>query len=305
SIGNHDGTLIGNPQWMIGKVGSHCLEFDGDGDKVSVAGNVEMGTDFTMCAWVSWDYKASGWSVILAKGGDGETPATDFKALFVHQDSSFNFSYEYNGGTNYPIDSGFDLSIGEWYFLAVVRDDSNDMVFMYVNGDCVKTESSTPDPSVNSAPFMIGRYTSGGGGFVGKIDDACVYNRSLSDEEIEQLYKQSLAGFSYTAPGFVDANDGDYHLLSERGRYWSEHDVWVLDEVTSPAIDGGDPNIQPTEEPMPNGGRINMGAYGNTAYSSMSEWALLSDFNRDGIVDFVDFAIFADSWLEKEEWKNE
>ncbi|MFC1738672.1 LamG-like jellyroll fold domain-containing protein [Planctomycetota bacterium] len=306
SIDNHDGTLIGNPQWSAGKVGSHCLEFDGNGDKVNVAGDVEMGTDFTMCAWVNRDTIESGSRVMLLKGDIGDSLATNNKGMYLASDGDFRMMYEYgSGGTNYVLDSGFDLAVGEWYFLAVVRDDSDDSVSMYVDGSLVFEELSTPAPSVNSASFRIGEWATGEGQFDGKIDNARVYNRSLSDEEIEQLYKQSLAGFSYIDPGFADANDGDYHLLSERGRYWPEHDVWVLDDVTSPGIDGGDPNVNPMNERMPNGGRINMGAYGNTAYASMSEWALLADFNFDGIVDFIDYAAFADSWLEKEEWKNE
>ncbi|MHC4865369.1 MAG: LamG domain-containing protein [Planctomycetota bacterium] len=76
-----------------------------------------------------------------------------------------------------------------------------------------------------------------------------------------------------TDPLFADANSGDYHLLSEYGRYWQEHGVWVFDEVSGGCIDGGDPNVGPWDEPMPNGDRINMGCYGGTAYASMSEWA--------------------------------
>jgi predicted outer membrane repeat protein len=72
-------------------------------------------------------------------------------------------------------------------------------------------------------------------------------------------------------PLFVDPDNGDYHLRSERGRYWPEHDVWVLDELTSPCVDGGDPNTPAGQERMPNGGRINMGAYGGTPYASMSD----------------------------------
>jgi len=103
-------------------------------------------------------------------------------------------------------------------------------------------------------------------------------------------------------PEFV--NFGDYHLRSERGRYWPEHNVWVLDNVTSPCIDGGDPAIHPGAEPMPNGGRINMGAYGGTPYASMSEWQPRSDLNHDGIVDFMDVAIMAMDWLEYAGWFN-
>jgi len=71
-------------------------------------------------------------------------------------------------------------------------------------------------------------------------------------------------------PLFVDPEYGDYRLRSNRGRYWPEHDVWILDRLTSPCIDGGDPNTGPLNEPMPNGGRINMGAYGGTAQASLS-----------------------------------
>ncbi len=71
-------------------------------------------------------------------------------------------------------------------------------------------------------------------------------------------------------PLLVDLSGGDYHLYSERGRYWPEHDVWVLDKVTSPCIDAGDPNADPADEPVPNGGRINMGAYGGTEQASLS-----------------------------------
>jgi hypothetical protein len=69
----------------------------------------------------------------------------------------------------------------------------------------------------------------------------------------------------------VDPDNGDYHLFSERGRYWPEQDIWVIDEVTSPCIDGGDPAVDASVEPMPNGGRLNMGAYGGTRYASMSK----------------------------------
>jgi hypothetical protein len=64
--------------------------------------------------------------------------------------------------------------------------------------------------------------------------------------------------------------EGDYHLLAECGRYWPEQDIWVLDGLTSPCVDGGDPTVDPSDEPAPNGGCINMGVYGGTAYASMS-----------------------------------
>jgi len=64
--------------------------------------------------------------------------------------------------------------------------------------------------------------------------------------------------------------EGDYHLKSRAGRWDSASKSWVKDNVTSPCIDGGDPNTSVGDEPSPNGGRINMGAYGGTAEAGKS-----------------------------------
>jgi len=64
--------------------------------------------------------------------------------------------------------------------------------------------------------------------------------------------------------------DGDYHLKSEAGRWDPVSESWIVDDVTSPCIDAGDPNSPVGDEPEPNGGILNMGAYGGTAEASMS-----------------------------------
>jgi parallel beta-helix repeat protein len=65
-------------------------------------------------------------------------------------------------------------------------------------------------------------------------------------------------------------DDGDYHLKSEYGRWNPNTQTWVVDDVTSPCIDGGDPNMPVGDEPFPNGVIINMGAYGGTTEASKS-----------------------------------
>jgi hypothetical protein len=71
-------------------------------------------------------------------------------------------------------------------------------------------------------------------------------------------------------PFFANAEDGDYHLKSQAGRYDPVSESWVVDDVTSPCIDAGDPSTPVGDEPEPNGGRINMGVCGGTAEASKS-----------------------------------
>ncbi len=64
--------------------------------------------------------------------------------------------------------------------------------------------------------------------------------------------------------------DGDYHLRSQAGRWDPRTQAWVQDDTTSPCIDAGDPAGPVADEPVPNGGLINLGAYGGTAQASKS-----------------------------------
>jgi hypothetical protein len=122
----------------------------------------------------------------------------------------------------------------------------------------------------------------------------------------------------FADPGYWDPNgtpedanddfwvDGDYHLKSQAGRWNPPMAGWIRDDVTSLCIDAGDPASPIGLEPFPNGGIINMGAYGGTAESSKSyfgepvcETIVAGDINGDCKVNFTDFAIMAFHWLEE------
>ena len=106
-------------------------------------------------------------------------------------------------------------------------------------------------------------------------------------------------------PIFSDLDNNDYHLKSQAGRWNPFMADWVKDDVTSPCIDAGDMSSPIGHELFPNGGIINMGAYGGTAEASKSyfgepvcETIVAGDINGDCRVDFKDFAVMALHWLE-------
>ncbi|MHC4109728.1 MAG: dockerin type I domain-containing protein [Planctomycetota bacterium] len=76
---------------------------------------------------------------------------------------------------------------------------------------------------------------------------------------------------------------------------------------TSPSVNAGNPFAEYSLEPAPNGGRINIGAYGGTEEASGSDILrpVPADADADLMVNMVDFAILGDNWgLEGENIKN-
>ena len=121
----------------------------------------------------------------------------------------------------------------------------------------------------------------------------------------------------FAAPGYWDDNgtpedinddywiEGDYHLKSQAGRWNPDTQSWVQDDATSPCIDTGNPDSPIGLEPFPNGGYINMGAYGGTSEASKSyfgkplcETIVAGDINGDCKVDELDMEIMLLHWLE-------
>ena len=87
-------------------------------------------------------------------------------------------------------------------------------------------------------------------------------------------------------PQFVDGDNGDFHLRSRAGRFL-DSGALTNDLITSPLIDSGDPSSTAwTNEPAPNGARVNMGVYGGSGRDSLSEtnpWVTAVSFNDGGI----------------------
>ena len=69
-------------------------------------------------------------------------------------------------------------------------------------------------------------------------------------------------------PLFANATGDDFHLKSAAGHWNDSTESWVADNSDSLCIDAGGNSSSYSNEPLPNGGIINLGAYGNTQYAS-------------------------------------
>ncbi len=138
------------------------------------------------------------------------------------------------------------------------------------------------------------------------IGDVDLWEGSVTLIRNNVLYQEHGGTNISVEPLFVDAAGRDYHLKSQAGRWDAAAGAWVSDDVTSACIDAGDYSSPIMYEPFPNGGRINLGAYGGTGEASKSYFGrancrtiVAGDINGDCRINLVDLAIMAAHWLEE------
>ena len=87
--------------------------------------------------------------------------------------------------------AGGSLTISAWNHIVVTIDTG--VCIIYVNGINVASGAVFSPLQTYSGVTYIGRYVSGAN-FVGKLDDMRIYNRTLSQAEIIQIYIAGLSG---------------------------------------------------------------------------------------------------------------
>jgi hypothetical protein len=129
--------------------------------------------------------------------------------------------HNYNTNGQSQIFSTNTITLNSWYHVAVIYDASSQTARFCINGNCEAPVSHSPINGGFDQPWVIGTGDPAEK-FNGIIDEVRIYNRALSDVEIQALY-QAKARLDYGDIRFADS-DGSTQL-----NYWQEVDgkFWV------------------------------------------------------------------------------
>jgi hypothetical protein len=164
---SHHGTIVGATWTTQGLYGS-ALSFDGDGDRVA-GPMVTLGPTFTYSAWIHNPTNAS-YETILTVG---------LQRSFYLQSGRLRFDTGVERIFNGPL-----LANNAWHHVVVVYNGS--VLQAYLNGAVYGTAIPVTLGSV-AAPLTVGAWNTTQDVFSGRIDEVRVFNRALSQAEIQNL----------------------------------------------------------------------------------------------------------------------
>lgn len=206
---NH-GRINGAPTiGSTGKIGNSYSFSGTEGDAIEYdLSSIEWGSQHTISGWVYINSTASHGpgnfgGPILADGNfdtalytEGTSPDVRF---YVKPDDS----------SSGPTIIRQDIEADTWNHVVGVRDATN-TAYIYLNGvEVSKSEITGVDPITSNTFYSGDNLGTGGDALNGKLDSIRVYNRALSDSEINALYQQrntrqtSSRGFPVAAGNLV------------------------------------------------------------------------------------------------------
>ncbi len=193
SIGGSTGSVLGGAIWITGRVGTKALQFDGINGKVSVSNpsafnfNNASSPNFTLSAWVNLPSNACGSSkcTILSSTPSSGTGGYRFYVGSSLDPSLYLRSLDNLTGTTNTV------TVGGWHHVVAVYAASSTVTF-YVDGVQKGVRTMTNGVVPGSTPtFNIGSDANVNQYFPGSIDDVRVYNRTLSAQEVSDLFTAS------------------------------------------------------------------------------------------------------------------
>jgi len=219
---NH-GTLEGDPQWLDGYDGG-ALEFDGSDDTVTFGTGPALSgtTDFSVAAWIKTSKTTAGVIIQQRNGGyNGEY------RFMVNGSGQLSLMLYGDGDYQYDFSTTKMVNDGTWHHAVFVRQDSSG--YIYIDGNIEASDSGTLRNLDSTIRVAVGADVRDSiNYFSGIIDDVRIYNKALTQEEIEL----TMRGDPLLAWGSNPTNGSIVYIRDAMPLSWSpgdnasQHDVY-------------------------------------------------------------------------------
>jgi len=221
--GNH-GTLVGNPRWVPGMIGS-ALEFDGTEDAVEIpnSDSLSITEAITIAAWTYMAANASGEMAIVSKGVWG---ANDLPYELT-EDSGGVIFWQFYDDAGRDTCSPDSPPVDEWHHIAATYDGT--IFKCYIDAVLAEEWGYVGEMPENKRPVTIGRRSGGGTYYQGVLDEVVIYNRALDETEIVPVMIGRIPELASDPTPENEATDvpRDTGMTWSPGKFAVTHDVYL------------------------------------------------------------------------------
>lgn len=203
----NNGTIVGSPGLGNNGVLGKAISFSGSGQYITVP-TITLAGDFTLSAWT-----------FLTRSGGGSQNDGVFGIAAAGNATNFNGNIYrlWNGSGNVVSATAAKYQVWENY--VITRSGSS--VTLYKDGVSLATGTWSGTMTVSAlGAGNAGTATT----FMGFIDEPAIWSRSLSTNEVKELYRRGANRLKYQVRTCSAADCSDQEALTSSGRGWKGPD---------------------------------------------------------------------------------
>jgi len=193
----NDGDFVSGPARVDGKYDGG-VEFDGSNYiEVEHSDSFIIEDEITIADWIKPELAGSEWQGLITKGPDANE---QFEVLINANGAFIHTAWQFaNGRLNH---NRGDFAPDVWQHFAVTY--APGAWDLYVDGEQVDTQANADSAmTVDPDPLLIGEELNMSRLFQGVMDEAVVYSRALSEDEINELMEGLAAALPVRPAGKV------------------------------------------------------------------------------------------------------
>jgi len=217
----NNGTVVGNPQWVAGKIGG-AFQFDGNTYiNCGRSASLNIRDQITIAFWFKVQSFTVTWEAFLAK--------SDAAYRASRGDGTGNGTHMGISGSNY-FNAPTIITDNQWHHYCATYDGTTAIIYIDGREDARQTYGGQIGDSASFDLYIGENSGATGRRLRGLMDDVQIYNNALTPAEIlkimEGLADKSIAKDPVPEDGAVDVPQ-DAVLSWTPGAYAAAHDVYV------------------------------------------------------------------------------
>jgi hypothetical protein len=204
-------------------------DIDSDGEAITVANdpsiNFGSGEDFTISVWARSDNSDTE-QILLGKRGAN----AGYKVYFSPSSQFFRLHEPPSTLINTPFSFPYD---GQWHHVVAMRNSSHASV--WIDGTLQGMSSHNNADLTDTVPLKIGGELGWDpGSMLGSVDELAIWNRSLSSQEVQELYTSDSPVDCAIQYHRADTNQDSCIVINE---LLSFIDLWHYDSASYPMME--------------------------------------------------------------------
>ena len=204
SRNGNDGDLLNDggdiPQWVKGQQGQ-ALDFDGVGSYVELGTNEDFDVDgsISIVSWVNFGGPGAGNGIIMIKQEPTGTPGASYGLVFLAATSKVGLSMETDKAAWRDYLSNDAMEFDTWTHVAGTYEPGE--LNVYIDGKVNAEHVADGNIDPTTGPLYIGREDAWAKEqFKGTVDEIAIFDRALSEEEVNEIMDKGLAGLLSVSP---------------------------------------------------------------------------------------------------------